>query len=348
MKIAQLLFFIILFSPLIYSQNQEIKSPNIQDSTLFPVREEKVNTNKKNKTKGATKNSDLNSIYRNTQYQNNQKNLSPAQKSEIEPLIEDLKDNQTYEYSFYSYVFSDFSKDYFSHLINAKKLNPKVKELDYYFVYHYVIYPNKEKKIEHLQLLYNNQLIDDELIKYAKHLLYSVEQSAYLLIHGKDDFLPLLYVQDVLQLRKDVKLISLDLLRNEDYKQKWRGEGLNIPNQKVVDTQFFKEMMQNNSNKSIQISLTVPTNYIEKLNSNWYFKGLSIATQNSSFSNKNIYDILIKDKDFYYFNKTKTKKISSNYLPFLILLSEEYSNQNQNEKVQKINEIIEKIKIQCD
>ncbi|MFY0674115.1 MAG: hypothetical protein JXQ87_11955 [Bacteroidia bacterium] len=85
-----------------------------------------------------------------------------------------------------------------------------------------LIYQNKEEALKFL----NANLYDDYNISAAKNYLSSCPLNAILFTYGDNDTYPLLYVQEQLGFRKDVKVINLNLLNNVAYMDMLKREGI--------------------------------------------------------------------------------------------------------------------------
>lgn len=85
-----------------------------------------------------------------------------------------------------------------------------------------LIYQNKEEALKFLK----DGLYDDYNISIAKNYLNSCPLNAFLFTYGDNDTYPLLYAQEQLGFRKDVKVINLGLLNNVAYMDMLKREGI--------------------------------------------------------------------------------------------------------------------------
>jgi hypothetical protein len=214
--------------------------------------------------------------------------------------------------------------------------------------YNYI--KNEEKNLkENLEFLLKSEKIDKELLFYAEDLLESVAQNGVLLTHGFDDTYSALYVQKVLKKRSDVKIISLDFLQSDYYKNSLQSSGFKIPNESVIDVNYLKDFCIKNESKSLHLSMTFPKPYLKEISSQLSISGLSFFYSNSTTEleseNLGFYEKFNK-KQLNSLSSEKVKRITSNYLPFLLSMKSYFELKKDKENLKEVNSLIEKVLVQ--
>ena len=131
------------------------------------------------------------------------------------------------------------------------------------------------------------------------------------------------------------------MLMNKNYK---------MPSENTINVYFLQSFCKLNSTKKLHISLTLPKNYFENLSNELEIKGLTLALKNNAknyfVENENIWDIVQSIGKIDLYKTEKVKTLSSNYLPMLITLKNEYEINGNQQKAKEFNEIIERISVQ--
>jgi hypothetical protein len=283
--------------------------------------------------------------------QTTQRSPSLSQQKEMIEVVNDYEKNapNSFEYHYFKYVSGNYNVNLISHLLEAQKLKPKNVDVQVQLVaYNYI--KNEEKNLkENLEFLLKSEKIDKELLFYAEDLLESVAQNGVLLTHGFDDTYSALYVQKVLKKRSDVKIISLDFLQGDYYKNSLQSSGFILPNESVIDVNYLKDFCIKNEPKSLHLSMTFPKPYLKEISSQLSISGLSFFYSNSTTEleseNLGFYEKFNK-KQLNSLSSEKVKRITSNYLPFLLSMKSYFELKKDKENLKEVNSLIEKVLVQ--
>jgi len=117
--------------------------------------------------------------------------------------------NSTFESNLLLYMHNEFSKEFLPNLLKASELqpgNPVVLEklIDYYYYY-----SNTKALIPVLAKLRASGIIPGFIFDYSRDVLRSVETGGILFTNGYFDTYPLLILQNLENVRKDVKIVPL-------------------------------------------------------------------------------------------------------------------------------------------
>ena len=200
-------------------------------------------------------------------------------------------------------------------------------------------------------MLKNNKL-EDEVLTYATDILNSVEEKGTLLTHGFDDTYSVMYLQTVKNLRSDVRLLSVDFMQSEYYRSELKKEGYTLPEGTVIDVAYLKKFCELNPSKKLQLSMTFPKPYLKEIVNDLQILGLTFAYRKEAGSlfekNQSFYLNSFQPNKVTKYKTDKCKKLSSNYLPFLLSLEEGYEKEKDKAQLKEIRELIAKIKTQAN
>ncbi|MEO9257727.1 MAG: hypothetical protein ABI207_05055 [Crocinitomicaceae bacterium] len=167
---------------------------------------------------------------------------------------------------------------------------------------------------KYLKELMTSGSLDLDLVNYFKDLFQLAPKNSVLIFHGFDDSYNALYVQQILLVRPDIKIINLDWLTISDYRAELKNSGFFVPSEVIVNPDYLRNFIDKNPTKSMGISLTLPKAYLEKLPHNATVIGTAFWTNTKPSSNSNLSDFT------FIISKPKNEQAISwakNYLPFL-------------------------------
>ncbi|MEQ8469903.1 MAG: SUMF1/EgtB/PvdO family nonheme iron enzyme [Marinoscillum sp.] len=181
--------------------------------------------------------------------------------------------------------------------------------------------------------LNNQNVIYPSLLNYSYNVLMSVGENGFLITEGENTTLPIWVLQDVMQIREDVKVLNMDLLQNQEYRERKLSEsGLSLDNNEISSLPI------SNPDADFYFALTLPKNSVEELEDQLYVVGLTSFLSPSAFNNYDVVKQNIEDKflldyltvDFNGEPKTATgRSFETNYIvPFYIL--KQYYDQSGN------------------
>jgi hypothetical protein len=283
--------------------------------------------------------------------QTTQRSPSISQQNEMIQVINEYEKiaPNSFEFHYFKYVAGNYNVNLISHLKEAENLKPKNVDVQVQLAAYHFIKNEDKKLIQNLEFLLKSKRIEAELLIYADDLIESVSPNGTLITHGFDDTYSALYQQKVLKKRQDVKIISLDFMQSEYYRNSLQSENYKIPKNAIIDVLFLENFCVENEAKNLQLSMTFPKPYLKQISPQLKVLGLTFLYGNSPEKlmekNEEIYEKINPSK-INAFTSEKVKSLSSNYLPLLLSLKSQYENESKPEKVKEINTLIEKIKVQ--
>ncbi|WP_421871823.1 formylglycine-generating enzyme family protein [Marinoscillum sp.] len=182
---------------------------------------------------------------------------------------------------------------------------------------------SKDKR-DLLSKLHRQNLIYPSLLNYCYNVLMSVGDNGYLLTEGENTTVPIWILQEVMNVRTDVKVLNRDLLLNTSYL-----ETVLTSNDLHLSNGDIGRLPLENQDKQFFFALTLPKERIKELQDQLYVVGLASLLSKEPFDNyqtvqKNIEDKFLLDYLTVDFNgepKNATgRTFETNYIvPFFIL-----------------------------
>lgn len=276
--------------------------------------------------------------------QDAQKNEIPSALSERESLQKsgELANKNEAAYLLNNYILKKRNSKYIKDLQQAYLLEPtnrKIGEEMAGYAYRVNDYVTSKIILEHLKA--NNHFVSDQLL-YAKDLMAVVPENGWLICHGFDDSYAVMYQQVVNNHRRDLKLINMDWLTIDEFRDALRKQGLIIPKSELVNPDFFEEFLNSNFTTPFYVSLSIPKNYIADLK-DLPFVGSTVVTNGMRQS----YDDIYRKIDFFKRDKVDAKVVNwaKNYLPFLLVYRNELNTKGQKSKAKEVEQVMLKIGI---
>lgn len=253
-----------------------------------------------------------------------------------------------FEYHLYNYKIGNYDFDRIDDLKMAAKLQPNHPEVLKSLGAFYYIQGNTNLLKQQLRRMYSGKHFSTELSDFAKDVLNSMPENAILITHGEDDTYPLLIEQYINNTRQDVKIVSLDHLQSEDFRDKLKKEGVVIPTGKKINTTYFEEFVSQNTD-NVVIATSVPKSYLNTVSNSINVEGLGFKISKNSITKLQqrklvkIYDQHINKALNQKINSGNYNKLLSNYLPFLFEIRNYWIDKDDHKKVAEIESQIMKI-----
>lgn len=287
--------------------------------------------------------------------QRTQRTPTPAQQQQMNVVVDALEESapESFEYHYYKYIAGNYNVALIDHLKKAEALKPNNSDVHIQMAAYYLITNETKNAITYLEKLSKSSRLSKEVIEYSEDILRSVRPGGTLITHGTDDTYGTAFVQLSKKIRPDVRIISLDLLQSDKYRENLKATGYSIPDSKVVNVQFLQQFCIKNSTKNISVSMTTPKEYLVGIQQNLFTVGLNFEYHTDlTFNNFN------RNEELWNKDLTKTvaenatnekgKQLSANYLPMLLVLRKVYEQKNETEKLKEIDRSIDKISAQCN
>ncbi len=261
--------------------------------------------------------------------------------------IKNINQN-AFEYYLYNYKIGNYDFERIEDLKMAAKLQPNhpevIKSLS---AFHY-IQGDKELLKEQLSKMHSAKHFSSELTGFAEDVLNSMPDNAILLTHGEDDTYPLLIEQYINNTRQDVKVISLDHLQSEVYRNRLKNDGVRIPTGNKINTEYFKDFVSQNS-ENLVVATSLPQSYLKTVSNSISVEGLGFkvsSNQNSNAQQRKIVTIYNQHIDKSLNQKISSggyNKVLSNYLPFLFEIRNYWIDKGNQKKINEVESQIIRI-----
>ncbi len=206
------------------------------------------------------------------------------------------------------------------------------------------------------KLLFDNGQISPSLLNYSYNVLMSVAPSAVLITEGESTTVPLFVLQDVLNIRKDVSILNLDLLGNAAYlDKKFKALGLELSGPVSHDnlrSALCTLLPQTNQKRKFYYALTVSKDNLSSMKEYLYVVGLTSLHSVTNVDNvaqirRNLEKEFLLDYlrvDFNGESPDATGKVlSSNYLVPMLLLYESYVNEGKQDHARDLRQLMQRI-----
>jgi hypothetical protein len=171
---------------------------------------------------------------------------------------------------------------------------------------------------------------------YGLQLMQSVQPGNTLIIHGYEDLIAVAENKD----DQEKTVISIDLMQSEAYRQELKKAGFVLPEQNVIDTAYVLQFCKENMQKNLQLSLTIPKDYLAPMSSALFPMGLTFAYNTDLIDTYDWNNQLWNQIWDQALLTNKQVKWSANYLPMLLSLRKQYELTEQPEMVQEIDRVI--------
>lgn len=338
---------------------------NSADSVTFKIESKKEAKGKSYKMRSkdleSTKTTQLNNSFNQT------KRVASRQDFQRSPTIEQqvkmdeiskqmLEDNpEGMESNLNYYSAGNYSVDREVNLKKAQNLQPQNPDILKYVAANALIKDNKEEAKISLSQLNAMSTLSNESISYGQDIVESACGNSTLITHGFNDTYGVSYVQinNYDNCSSNLNIISLDFLQSDFYRKRLSNDGYYVPQSKIINVAFLKEFCEKNSFKNIAISMTLPKPYLIELAPKLYPAGVVFEygdkPRKSYEELANLWNKKLNKKVIYNYQSPLSNKLSANYLPLLIYLSQYNQNNSydlkQNQYNTEIKRIMEKAKL---
>ncbi len=263
----------------------------------------------------------------------------------------------SFEYHLVSGWQGGFTNEAFQALNKAYELNPTHSGTYGLLVLANEFQFDADKRLLFEKKMYESGLLPASLLNYSYNVLMSVEAGSVLFTEGDNTTLPLLALQDIWNVRKDVTVLNLDMVIQSDYrKAKFEQTGL-IFKSVSENENNFKQLLcaalpVENHDRKFYYALTLSKDNIATMKDQLYVVGLAsqqspVRMDNLALIKENLENRFLMDYlsvDFNGESESATGKVlSANYLVPLVLLYEHYQEQGNSEKQKEVMTLLKRI-----
>jgi hypothetical protein len=269
---------------------------------------------------------------------------------------------QSFEYNFVKWMNGNNDLRLFPYLQKAHELAPAEPGPVFSLIYYYEIRGDYEKRDQYVNAYYKLGDYSPGLLNYAYNMLSGLEKNAIIFTEGDKDTDGTLILQGAKGIRKDVRLLNMNLLLIKDYRDRLFKE-LEIPpldidpfsgdeNFERYRKSIVEHVTQNSQHRPVYVGETVRMPYTEPIRDKLYLTGLA-----SLYSTVKIDNFFLLKKNYeetyaldyldsylpYDISEGNVHAFNANYLSSLILLSSLYTSAGDVKMALKYKEIALKI-----
>lgn len=258
-------------------------------------------------------------------FDHKQKKLSPDQKAKLHQIAQEMSQSVpgSAEAHYANFLLDPFSESSFEHLLQAAKNSTDTKVI--LSVAGYAKIQGRDDLLnEQLKTLRRNNTFRPKVMEYNYNVLVSVPQNGFLFTHGDSDTYPLLMLQQLDGFRKDVTVINIEWLANEEYRNSlYDKAGVSKPPGTFTDNYLWvNHLIRNNASLPMAIGLTFPQRFLTTLQADLHCSGLVFSTQPDP-------DASLLRENWFQFRLTRfvdATGVNANYKVPLYLLDQHFAN----------------------
>jgi hypothetical protein len=292
-------------------------------------------------------NQNFSSVYDEIRMQGNQRNPTAEQQEELNKTLQTIEtiDSNSFDYHIMKVKAGNYEVNNFYHLAKANQLNALNIEVQRQLLAYYTITADTTSMKLTLDNQFKNKQIPTEHIDYGSDVINSLPLNSTVITHSFDDSYSVLFHQLSNQERQDVTVINLDFCQSKNYRDLLVKKGYQIAYDGKIDTKFLADFVVQNPSKNINLAMTLPKDYFLNQTEALAICGL-VFTPGNEMSledfNQSLWETRLSKKVL--FTETELgKRLSKNYLPLLLNLSQYYQEKNQLDKKREIDDWITKI-----
>jgi hypothetical protein len=333
-----------------YEKNQELKKVKTKQQKTASVASKDKLILEKNESSASTMevlNQNFSSVYDEIRMQGNQRNPTAEQQEELNKTLQTIEtiDSNSFDYHIMKVKAGNYEVNNFYHLAKANQLNALNIEVQRQLLAYYTITADTTSMKLTLDNQFKNKQIPTEHIDYGSDVINSLPLNSTVITHSFDDSYSVLFHQLSNQERQDVTVINLDFCQSKNYRDLLVKKGYQIAYDGKIDTKFLADFVVQNPSKNINLAMTLPKDYFLNQTEALAICGLVFAPGNEMSLegfNQSLWETRLSKKVL--FTETELgKRLSKNYLPLLLDLSQYYQEKNQLDKKREIDDWITKI-----
>ena len=262
---------------------------------------------------------------------------------------------ESYEFNFCSWQVGGNDMSNYHYLQKAIEINPDRTEHIDYMINIGEIERNSSQRDEYSRRKYRAGKFSTGLLYYNYNVLQSVEPQSILISAGDNDTYPVWYLQS-LGIQKDVYLLNLSLLQIDSYREKvFRELGIpaipEITDEKKFRTDIMNALIHNKKKRPVYVALTASqyNGLLDQVNEQTYLCGLAyryssepmdnMAVLRNRFENHFTLDYVLHP--FYSeMAEERIREVNRNYLVPMLKLYHHYRESGDQQKQEKIKEMI--------
>jgi hypothetical protein len=282
----------------------------------------------------------------------NTKQINTTEQAKLDVMVGEMEEQvpASAEFHYVKYVNGNYDVTKVDHLHKAYQLSDNKTALYDDYIAYYELTQNESKKTEFCSKLYKSNSVPTGVMDYNYNVLMSLEKNSILFVNGSNDTYPIWMHQNVLNVRKDVTILNVDLLGVDAYRdKKLKTLGVSTKvNYNADRIGFIKSIAKENPTKPIYFALTLTPEAIKGVKEHLFLTGLALKYSPKSIDNipllkknwENSFQVASLDKAH---TNSLVKKMNNNYILPLMLLSMSYKAQGNVEQAMRLKTLALKI-----
>ena len=264
----------------------------------------------------------------------------------------------TFGFNYILFIHNDLAKREYGHLLKAHELEPERSDAYVSLINYYIMQGDDEKVTHYSEALFNAGEFAPSLMAWNYNMLASVEKDGILLTHGDNDTYPSWTVQMVKNFRKDVKVLNVNLLMQDEYREKVFNE-MGLDPISSADFPAYQDMyiaitqqFTRQADRPVYVATTIPEFIRNALGDSLYLVGMAFKYSNETFDNvaflkNNFENKFLKDHLHIQLEADTGSNVIANmnmrYLPALITLRRHYMDSGNTSKANELEPMIRRI-----
>ena len=221
--------------------------------------------------------------YEQSRMQSNTRMISLESQKKMESELDKIEkdENASFEYNLYRYTLTNYDVSKESYINEAERLRPNDSRVVLQKTANECVKGDSSSMRLYLEKLTKNKTLDQETLDYTEDVVLSSTGNDLLITHGtKDTYGVIHYQLNHPNSAASLIVVSLELMRSNDYRELLRTKGVLFPNSNKINTAYFKSFCALNAQKKIAVSLTLPVDYLKSISSHSVPFGLVLITGN--------------------------------------------------------------------
>lgn len=268
----------------------------------------------------------------------------------------------SYEYNFVKWSNGGLDNSLFPYLQKAHELAPLQPDPISSLIYYYEIKGDYAERDKNIAAYYELANYSPGLLNYAYNMLSGLDRNAIIFTEGDKDTDATFILQSVKGIRKDVRLLNMNLLLIKEYREHVFKELeiapldfdplLNNENFEKFRLQVIEHVSKNKQQRPVYVGKTVRNPYLEPIKDKLYLTGLASVYSKTKIDNiallkKNYEELYATDYLKTYLphdiSEGNVHQFNWNYISSLALLYDHYVNAGDAPRADKYRSLAKKI-----
>lgn len=221
-------------------------------------------------------------------YGEHSRQLSSAQRKELDVTLAKMfeKTGSSFSFNYASYLHSERRDEGLAYLDKAYSINPNEPDVWDDMLYKAVLNNNPTERQLFAKKLAEVGYYSTSVMEYNTNVLNSIQQNGILITYGQLDTYPLYILQEQFNHRKDVKIICMEWLNSERYRQQLAltfGEAFKTVSQ-LTPLQHILPLLRGD----VFVGLTVPPDQLSSVKEQLYCTGLAMKHSTALIANMDV------------------------------------------------------------